>query len=179
MVLLAVGAGAASANSAPYTRGDAVALFNAGSTGGIRGEGAPADRSARIGPGPAFNGFHVCADDWHVLFINLITTDATDGLRTVGEARILAAAVEVTYELDGAPLPVERTPVKPWLGDPTTLAPDATVAFSFHTGAVLAPDALAPGAHTERVRIYIDGVLWDDLGDVTFHVDPSGTGTCV
>ena len=105
----------------------------------MRGEGAPADGSARIGPGPRFNGFHVCAEDWHALFISLVITDATDGARTVGEARILFAAIEVTYELDGAPLPVETTPVKPWLGDPTTLAPDATVAFSSQTGAVLAP----------------------------------------
>lgn len=183
---LAVGASIASANSPPYTRGDAEALFNASNTGGFgvmlhRGviEGAPADRSQRIGPGQNFQGFHVCATDWHVMFINLIVTDSAGTPDTLGDARMHFAAIEVTYELDGAPLAIDVTPVKPWLGDLASLDPEATVAFARVSGTILAPEDLSVGAHTERVRIYIDGVLSDDLGDVTFFVDAAGTGACV
>ena len=186
VLALAIGASIASANSTPYTRGDAEALFKAVNTGGfgvsLHGgviEGAPADGSKRIGPGQRFQGFRVCATDWHVMFINLIVTDATDNVHTVGEARLLFATVAVTYELDGAPLAIDVTAVKPWLGDPTSLDPDATVAFAQVSGAILAPEALSVGAHTERVRIYIDRVLSDDLGDVTFFVDAAGTGACL
>jgi hypothetical protein len=186
ILVLAAGASVASANSTPYTRGDAEALFNAGNTGGfgvrLHGgviEGAPADRSQRIGPGQNFQGFHICADDWHVMFINLIITDSADGPQTLHEARAFFATVEVTYELDGAPLATDVTPVKPWLGDLAGLDPDATVAFAQVSGAILAPDELSVGAHTERVRVYIDGVLSDDLGDVTFFVDEAGTGACL
>jgi hypothetical protein len=183
---LAIGVVTASADSPPLTRGDAEALFNAGNTGGFEVlghggavEGAPAEKSQRIGPGPQFQGFHVCATDWHVLNINLISTDATDGVHNVGEARRLFATLQVTYELDGASLPIMVTPVKPWLGDPTTLDPNATVAFVQTSGAILAPDALGVGAHTEHVRIYDGGALFDDLGDVTFFVDAPGTGACL
>jgi hypothetical protein len=176
----------ATADSPPLTRGDAEALFNARNTGGfaVLGhggvvEGAPADNSQRIGPGGMFEGFHVCATDWHVLDINLFTTDATDGVHTIGEARDLYATFQVTYELDGAPLPIMVTAVKPWLGDPTTLDPNATVAFVQTSGAILAPDALSVGPHTERVRFYVGGTLFDDLGDVTFFVDAAGTGACL
>jgi hypothetical protein len=161
-------------------------LFNASNTGGfgvmLHGgviEGAPADRSQRIGPGQNFQGFHVCATDWHVMFINLIATDSAGGPDTLGEARRHFATIEVTYELDGAPLAIDVTPVKPWLGDLASLDPEATVAFAQVSGAILAPEDLSVGAHTEHVRIYIDGVLSDDLGDVTFFVDAAGTGACV
>lgn len=185
-VVVAVGASSAAADSAPFTQGDAQALFNAGNTGGLEVsqhagviEGAPAPSGKRIGPGQNFQGFHVCTTDWHVMFISLIATDATDGVHNVGEARGLFATIRVTYELDGAPLATQVTPVMPWLGDPTTLDPNATVAFSQRSGAILAPDALSVGAHTERVRVFVGGVLFDDLGDVTFYVDAAGIGACI
>ena len=186
IVALGAAASVALANSTRYTRGDAEALFNAGSTGGFAVishggvvVGAPADRSQRIGPGQNFEGFRVCATDWHVMFIDLSVDDVSDNTHTLAEARLAFAMIAVTYELDGAPLATKVTPVKPRLGDPTALEPGATVAFSQHTGAILAPDALGVGPHTERVRIYIGDVLYGDLGDVTFFVDPARTGACL
>jgi hypothetical protein len=171
--------GAIAADAHHATQGDAIALFNAGTTGGLRGEGTPSDRSIRVGPGQAFNGQHVCSEDWHLLSIFLVVIDGSGGGATLAEARGVFAAIEVTYQLDDAPLAVENTPVRPWLGDPATLDPSATVAFGRNTGAIFAPDDLAVGAHTERVRLFDHGVLTDDLGDVTFFVDAAGTGACV
>jgi hypothetical protein len=182
---LALGVVNAAGDSPPVTRGDAEALFNAGTTGGFAVKlnagviaGAPASRG-RILPGANFQGVHICASDWHVMAINLVVTDATDGVQTVNEARAVFSTIAVSYQLDGSPLAIETSAVAPWLGDPTSLDPNATVAFSQHFGTILAPADLSVGAHTERVRIYQNGVLVDDLGDVTFFVDAAGTGACL
>jgi hypothetical protein len=182
---LAFGVVNAAADSPPVTRGDAQALFNAGTTGGFAIKlnagviaGAPAS-GGRILPGANFQGVHICASDWHVMAINLVVTDATDGVQTVNEARAVFSTIAVSYQLDGSPLAIETSAVAPWLGDPTSLDPNATVAFSQHFGTILAPADLSVGAHTERVRIYQNGVLVDDLGDVTFFVDAAGTGACL
>jgi hypothetical protein len=176
VAVLTIGTGVAQGGA---TRGDAVALLNAGTTGGLRGQGTPSDRRIRIGPGQNFNGAHVCAEDWHLLSTFLVVTDGTDGVATVAEARALFSTIEVTYERDGAPLVVESTAVKPWLGDITSLDPAATVAFGRNTGAVLSPDELTVGAHTQRVRIFTEGELFIDFGNVTFVVDAPGSGVCV
>jgi hypothetical protein len=97
----------------------------------------------------------------------------------LAEARALFATIQVRYELDGVPLLIMVTPVKPWLRDLATLDPDATAAWVQTSGAILAPDALSVGAHTEHVRIYENSTLTDDLGDVTFFIDAAGTGECL
>lgn len=178
-----VAVAAANAANSQFTRGDAVALFN--------GNGGPAvllhnpstevgafEPSKRIGPGQNFQGFHVCESDWHVMFINLTVLDTFDGVHTLAEAKALFANITVTYELDGAPLAVEVTAVKPVVGGVAALDPNATVGYHQRTGAILAPEALSVGPHTERVRIFENGVPTDDLGDVTFYVDAAGTGAC-
>lgn len=182
---ITVGAVDAAANSPRVTRGDAEALFNAGTNGGLAIKthagviaGAPAS-PGRILPGANFEGAHICASDWQVIAINLVLTDATDGVYTVAQAAAVFSTISVSYELDGAPLAIETSAVTPWLGDPTTLDPNATIAFSQHFGTILAPSDLSVGAHTERVRVYENGVLSDDLGDVTFFVDAAGTGACL
>jgi hypothetical protein len=181
----AIGAVNAVADSPPVTRGDAQALFHAGTTGGFSIklhagviQGAPASQG-RILPGQNFQGVHICASDWHVMAINLVVTDATDGVRNVSQARAVFSTIAVTYQLDGSPLAIHSSAVTPWLGDPTSLDPNATVAFSQHFGTILAPADLSVGAHTERVRLYQNGLNVDDLGDVTFFVDAAGTGACL
>jgi hypothetical protein len=185
VMAIAVGAVDAAADSPRVTRGDAEALFNAGTSGGFAIKthagviaGAPAS-PGRILPGANFEGVHICANDWHVMAINLVLTDATDSVYTVAQAAAIFSTIGVSYQLDGAPLAIETSAVKPWLGDPTSLDPNATVAFSQHFGTILAPSDLSVGAHTERVRIYQNGALSDDLGDVTFFVDAAGTGACL
>lgn len=183
---LLAGTTIASADGWPYTRGDAEAFFNATDNGGATVrlhagviEGAPADNGSRIGPGQRFQGFHVCATDWHVIDTHLFITDATDNVHNLAQARSLFDTISVTYELDGAPLAIHDTPVRPFLGDPTTFDPNANVAFARASGAILSPESLIVGAHTERVRLYVGGVLFDDFGDVTFIVDAVGTGACL
>jgi hypothetical protein len=91
------------------------------------------------------------------------------------QARAVLSTVRVAYDLDRAPLAIQSSAVAPWLGDPVSLDPNATVAFSQHFGTILALSALAVGAHTVRVRIYLSGVRFEDLGNVTFFVDAAGT----
>ncbi|HET7743166.1 MAG TPA: hypothetical protein VFK76_00330 [Gaiellaceae bacterium] len=183
LLVLAALASVASAANHPFTRGDATALFY--------GDGGPVvtihnpssetgafEPGKRIGPGQNFDGFHVCATDWHVMFINLILLDSTDHVHNVAEAKTVFATINVTYELDGAPLAVQQTSVQPYLGAVTLLDPNATVGFHQKTGAILAPDALSVGPHTENVRVFTNGSL-DDLGPVTFYVDAAGTGACM
>jgi hypothetical protein len=177
---------AASAANNAYTQGDATALFyaNGGPVVGLHNpsnEVGAFEPGKRIGPGQNFQGFHVCATDWHVMFINLIVTDSVAGgdVHTLGEAKTAFGSTEVTYALDGAPLAVRVTPVEPFLGDLASVDPNATVGYHQKTGAILAPAALSVGAHTERVRYYEGGVLFFDLGDVTFYVDAAGTGACL
>jgi len=178
---LAVVAGAANER---FTRGDATALFygNGAAAVGLHNpstEHGSFEPGMRIGPGQNFQGFRVCETDWHVMLINLNVVDSIDNIHTLGEAKALFATIRVTYELDGAPLSVSVTPVQPVLSDVTIFDPNATVGYHQKTGAILAPDALGVGPHTERVRIFENGVLIDDLGDVTFFVDAAGTGACL
>jgi len=184
LVVLSALVGAAVAANEPFTKGDATALFN--------GNGGPSvllhnpssevgafEPGKRIGPGQNFQGFHVCATDWHVMFVQLAMVDSLDNVHTIGEARTAFQRLNVTYELDGAPLAVRVTPVQPVLDDVTLLDPNATVGFRQRTGAILSPDALSVGPHTERVRVFENGVLLFDLGLVTFYVDAAGTGACL
>jgi hypothetical protein len=184
VVLISGLAGAALAANQPFTKGDATALFN--------GNGGPAvllhnpssevgafQPGKRIGPGQNFQGFRVCATDWHVMFVNLAMVDSLDNVHTIDEARRAFQSLNVTYELDGAPLAVRVTPVQPVLDDVTLLDPNATVGFRQRTGAILAPEALSVGSHTEQVRVFENGILLFDLGLVTFYVDAAGTGACL
>jgi hypothetical protein len=184
LVLVSALVGAAGAANEQFTRGDATALLyaNGGPAVALRNpstETGAFESGKRIGPGQNFEGFHVCATDWHVMFVNLILVDSIDNVHTVGEARAVFGALEVTYHLDGAPLAVSVTAVQPVLSDVTILDPSATVGFSQKTGAILAPEALSVGPHTEQVRVFENGVLIIDFGPVTFHVDAAGTGACL
>src|SRR6185436_9555041 len=109
LVVLSALVGAAVAANEPFTKGDATALFN--------GNGGPAvllhnpssevgafQPGKRIGPGQNFQGFRVCATDWHVMFVNLAMVDSLDNVHTIDEARRAFQSLNVTYELDGAPL---------------------------------------------------------------------------
>jgi len=186
MLLISVSALAAVAGAAnqQFTRGDATAAFygNGGAAVGLHNpstEHGSFESGKRIGPGQNFQGFRVCATDWHVMFINLNVVDSIDNVHTLGEAKALFANIRVTYELDGASLTVSVTPVQPVLSDVTIFDPNATVGYHQKTGAILAPDALDVGPHTERVRLFENGVLIDDLGPVMFLVDAPGTGACL
>ena len=167
-----------------FAAGDATALFygNGGPVVSLHNQSTESgafEPGMRIGPGQNFQGFHVCASDWHVMFINLIALDSTDNVHNVGQAKALFANLTVTYELDGASLAVRTTSVQPYLGDVTLLDPNATIGFHQKTGAILAPEDLSVGPHTEHVRVFQNGGLIDDLGPVTFVVDAPGTGACL
>lgn len=180
--------GIAAATTVPFTRGDAQAVFNAGPGGGAAVgshggviEGAPAEGvGKRVGPGPNFEGFHICATDWHLLSVQLALTDSINGggVQNVNQARLAFGTLEVTYELDGSPLPIDTTATKPLL-NPTSVDPEATKGFFQSWGAILAPTELSVGPHIEHVVIYEAGIPIIDFGEVTFVVDAPGTGACL
>jgi hypothetical protein len=189
VLVLALAAAAADAygNSAAFTEGDAHAVFNAPFQGGAAigdnsplFEGAPAQTRGRLGPGPRFEGVHLCATDWHLLNINLVVTNSDGTITTQQQAVTSLNNTTVHYTVDGAPLATEVSPVRNVV-DPQVIDPAATQGWGQTTGAILAPDALGVGAHTEHVTgtDLVDPTEDFDLGVVDFFIDAAGTGACV
>jgi hypothetical protein len=177
----AAAAAAAVADSPRITRGDAQAIFEARFTGDFAIathsptlEGAPAqDALGRILPFAVFNGRHFCSLDWHSL--SLFFYDFGDRAFVAGEL----APYVYDWTLDGAPLATETTAV-------TRVDPDWLFAtwgtsegYGAGNGAILPPDALAPGAHTAHLVVTdsSNGSIVFDNG-LTFIVDPPDVGTC-
>ena len=172
----------ANANATRVTRGDAEAVFQAAFNGGwaIRLnqgeiEGAPedfmADGLVRISPATMFNNKHYCALDWHVISVATIEGNRPGESMSNQEIWDRLAARQVTFQLDGSPLPVERTMPR------RTTNPEQRgfyEAFDVNTGRVMAPEELSAGQH----NLIGFGNLAGVIGNITFHIDAPGTGVC-
>jgi hypothetical protein len=171
---------------ARITRGDAVANFNAYTTGGraiLAGNGTPAVLNAGpaslfgagIGPFPSspWDGSTICADDWHVFVLAVF--DGGDKSFQRSEAVTSLAGVEIDWILDGDSLAeTERTPIKRF-NDATAFGFER--AFGFQDGVFVAPDDLPVGSHS-LVADIIDPVFGDATIGITFNVDGTGAGVC-
>jgi hypothetical protein len=182
-VVLAFAGGTAQANTVRVSKGDAEAVFQSFGNAGwaIRGhsqvlEGAPADGLVgltTIRPLPVNDGRHYCALDWHVIVVAAF--DGGDASYTKADFEAYRASVSLVFTLDGEPLETEQTATKPFLRDLT--AQGITTAYYFQEGTVLAPEALAVGAHTLTVD-YSDADRSEQV-TISFTVDAPGTGACL
>lgn len=140
-------------------------------------EGAPAFSAAadgiRINAFRAWEGRHYCSLDWHVIAINLSDGNLAGESRTRQEIAASLSAVEVVFFLDSVPLDAARTPVRPNLAPPNVLSD----ALSFTAGQLIAPEDISVGAHTLGIVIRDPGGVID-TSQITFVVDPEGTGAC-
>jgi hypothetical protein len=176
---------ASSAFSAPVnaTRGDAEAVFNALGTGGYAdilhspvAKGAPVDLpgDARIAIRPLSNvdQGHYCSLDWHALEISVL--DGGDTSFTRNDADYLSS-IGVTLTLDGTPLVLRQTPLKP-AHDAALFGVDVLYAVTW--GSLVAPGVLAPRVpHTLAVVLAFEGNVFA-ADQSTFYLDAPGEGTC-
>jgi hypothetical protein len=117
----------------------------------------------------------LCALDWHVISINLVQGNFPGETRARQEIAAALSTVDVTWVLDGTPLELSRTPVKPAL-DAENLG--LVEGFYFTAGRVMSPDDLTVGTHTLRILVTDPrGVSFDS--QITFFVDAAGTGACL
>jgi hypothetical protein len=185
LMLTALFVASTAASASRITKGDAQAVFQ-GHPGGIairaHGgtlEGAPAAGNAaagvRINAFTQWDGRHYCSLDWHVIAIFLFDGNAPGESRTPQEIATALSAMQVEYSVDGTPLDTTRTPVKP---NSDAGALGFTDSFFFAAGRVMAPADLSVGAHTLGIVISDPGGIID-TSQITFFVDPSGTGACL
>jgi hypothetical protein len=197
--LAALGSGAAQGSNSLWTQGDAEAMLNNYPPGkniferlGPENDIRPVD----IRPFQDFYGSLVyCPQDWHVaafLIEDVEFVAPTAGVvHTTTDVHAFLTGLEVAFVLDGAPLAVERKPIKPYL---TPFAPEFFLEYltglygpdvvlgnfwAFQSGRILPPGALSVGQHTLRVVTTDTGsstVLFD--GSVTFTVSPADSPAC-
>jgi hypothetical protein len=169
----------------PITRGDVEAVFNAAGGGGQAvllhsktAQGAPADfigshGSIRPFAGSPWDGAHFCTEDWHVILMADI--EGGDPSFKHHDAERIMNGLDISFTLDGAPLPTTRTAIKRFLD------PDAfgfQVAYYFQQGQIMSPADLSIGSHQLEVAL-VDASGQQSFQDgITFFIDPPGTGAC-
>ena len=174
-----------SSGSRRITRGDVEAVLNAFGGGGRAvllhsktAEGAPADffgthGSIRPFAGSPWDGAHFCAEDWHVIL--MADFEGGDGSFKHADAEHIMDGLDVSFTLDGAPLPTTRTAIKRFLN------PDQfglQVAYYFQQGQIMSPADLSIGSHRLEVTI-VDATGQQSFQDgITFFIDAPGTGAC-
>ena len=168
------------------TRGDAEAVLNAFGGGGRAvllhsrtGEGAPADffgshGSIRPFAGSPWDGAHFCAEDWHVILI--ADFEGGDASFKHDDAESIMNGLDISFTLDGAPLPTIRTAIKRFL-NPEQFG--LQVAYYFQQGLIMSPTDLSIGNHRLEVTL-VDASGQQSFQDgITFFIDAPGTGACV
>jgi hypothetical protein len=164
------------------SRGDAQADLKAFGNGGWAilnhspsGLGAPADVDIRfeIRPGDFFDGRHYCVEDWHVILIAWV--EGGDASFSRNDAYPLLSSVRLSFVLDGAPLVTTRGPIKPWLY-PQYFGWET--AYYFQEGRIMSPAELGVGGHELELSAFAAGELVYQF-QITFIVDPPGTGACL
>jgi hypothetical protein len=176
-------AGVASADSTRVTQGDANAVLQSFGNGGWTillhakvVQGAPADGLAgglaTIRPFDNFNGKHYCALDWHALV--LADIEGGDATYTQADAAAIIAQETVTLAIDGTPVSLTQTSVKPF-SNPSAFG--LVNAYYSQWGAVLAPNDLAVGSHTvSGTSTFAGKTVFRNKISIT--IDAPGTGTC-
>jgi hypothetical protein len=196
---------------ARYTKGDAEAVLRAGPTGGgaIRSHGGSHGAPQEFGLAirPFFEpGRHYCVSDWHsimIAWVDLVFEKPTDPVChsclvaewggeppfTAEDSREAFASLENTMTLDGEPLDLVSTPVKPFLNqlfidDNVGFLEEVcgcdysvTDAFYVHFGKVVGPADLGVGEHAiENTVTFSDG--FTETFGTTFYVDGPESDTC-
>ena len=167
-VVLTVAGPVAAAGHARITRGDVTAAFQARTTGGylngLRGHTVAAPvRGFLDGRISFFTDRTYCSADWHYLGVTLLG----EGGRQAAGAYL--GATSVTFAIDGKLTRTMRTAIKPFVGIGTRGQ------FGVSVGALIAPHALADGAHSLETHITTpDGGLETLL--VTFTLSPDACG---
>ena len=161
------------------TRGDAEAVLNASGGGGRAvllhsktAEGSPADffgshGSIRPFAGSPWDGAHFCAEDWHVILIADFEHD---------DAERIMNGLDVSFTLDGTPLPTTRTAIKRFL-NPEQFG--LQVAYYFQQGHIMSPADLSAGTHRLEVTIVDASGQQNFQDEITFVIDAPGTGVCI
>jgi hypothetical protein len=175
-----------SSDSRPITRGDAEAVLNAFGGGGLAvlshsktAQGAPADflgshGSIRPFAGSPWDSAHFCAEDWHVILMADI--EGGDSSFKHNDAAAIMNGLEISFTLDGAPLPTTRTAIKRFL-NPEMFG--FQVAYYFQQGQIMSPADLSVGSHRLEVTL-VDASGQQSFQDgITFFIDAPGTGACV
>ena len=176
---------AKSSTSRPITHGDVEAVFHAAGGGGLAvllhsrtAQGAPADfvgshGSIRPFAGSPWDGAHFCAEDWHVILMADI--EGGDASFKHNDAERIMNGLDISFTLDGAPLPTTRTAIKRFL-DPAAFG--LQVAYYFQQGRIMAPADLSVGSHRLEVTL-VDATGQQSFQDgITFVIDAPGTGAC-
>lgn len=176
---------AKSSTSRPITRGDVEAVLHAGGGGGQAvllhsktAEGAPADVDGGHGAirpfsGSPWDGAHFCAEDWHVILMADI--EGGDPSFKHQDAERIMNGLDISFTLDGAPLPTTRTAIKRFL-NPEQFG--FQVAYYFQQGQIMSPADLSVGSHQLEVTL-VDASGQQSFQDgITFVIDAPGTGAC-
>lgn len=135
-----------------------------------------------------------CVDDWHVVafagFAGAFAAEEQGIVYTRADVMAFLQATDAEFFLDGAPMDVVATPIKPVLNEGhladfadfihETFGPEATVGplLGNQWGQVLAPTDLSVGDHTLRVVVTFapEGVIFDQ--SVQFTVSPTDSPEC-
>jgi hypothetical protein len=98
-----------------------------------------------------------------------------DGSFKHADAEHIMDGLDVSFTLDGAPLPTTRTAIKRFLN------PDQfglQVAYYFQQGQIMSPADLSIGSHRLEVTM-VDASGQQSFQDgITFFIDAPGTGAC-
>jgi hypothetical protein len=175
---------AGTSGSGRITRGDAQAVFEAFGGGGRSvlqhstvAQGAPADLHGSHGAirpfaGSPWDGAHFCEQDWHVILIADI--EGGDHSFKRQDAERIMQGLEISFTLDGNPLPTTRTAIKRFL-NPELFG--LQTAYYFQQGRIQSPTDLSIGSHQLEVAMSdASGQLFQD--GITFFIDAAGTGAC-
>lgn len=173
------------------TYGDVVAHFQAAETAGpVIFFRTPAGFTAAaanpfengIRPLPWWDGLHYCEDDWHLLVLGLFFA-VPDDVASYKEANALLNVISVDFVLDGeSRQATHRTVTKNFPGglgfDEDGNVIEVNRGFTQQHGEFYPPGTLSVGAHTLGATITFDGEEFSNP-DITFHIDGSGTGSCL
>jgi hypothetical protein len=163
-------------------RGDVEAVFSAFGSGGwavLRhsqvANGSPADVTGSHGairPFDAWDGMHLCAEDWHVILIADI--EGGDTSFSESDAVQIMSTITVRFVLDGNVLTTTRGSVSRFL-NPERF--DLEEAYYFQEGRIMSPEDLRVGQHTLECEMIADGKRTFH-NTIRFFVDPVGAGAC-
>jgi hypothetical protein len=180
----------AHADPGRVTKGDAEAVLHASENGAAAMlytpgglVAAPLDSivrepqvSIRPYPESEWDGRHFCAEDWHVILVAWI--EGGDRSFTVQDAQAIFDTLSIQFSLDGAYLATERTATTRFLNLEFLADLGWDRGYVFQQGTLMAPDDLAVGAHTLSWTL-----MSPDYGtftlEITFYIDPAGTGACL
>lgn len=156
-----------------FTTGGRTVLSRSSDTAGFHA--GPADflgSNGAIRPFPAWDGKHVCVNDWHVLLIGIF--DGGDKTYTEQDAQNYLSQVDASFVLDGKSLSVTRTSIRRFL-NPGAFGLDE--AYGFQEGSIMAPGDMAVGTHALEVDV-ADPVYGNDRLNITFFVDDGNSPAC-